>query len=72
MGLGSKMSLLTKPEVDFVLKNANFTYDEEKIFKMLSAGMTITQISGKTCMCERTINRKMLRIKDKICKLGVL
>lgn len=72
MGLGRELSLLTKPEVDSIFENANFTDDEGKIFKMLSAGMTITQISGKTCMCERTINRKMLRIKDKICKLGVL
>ena len=72
MGLGRELSLLTKPEVDRIFENANFTDDEGKIFKMLSAGMTITQISGKKCMCERTINRKMLRIKDKICKLGVL
>lgn len=72
MGLGRDLSLLTKPEVDRIFENANFTDDEKDIFYCLSKGMTIAQISCKTSMCERTISRKIIRIKDKICKLGGL
>ena len=33
-----RFSKLTKPELDYFLENANFTEEEEKIFKMLSKG----------------------------------
>ncbi len=64
-----KFSELTKPELDFILKYANFTDDEEDIFKLLSRGKSITEIAEHIMICERTVNRKVTRIKEKISKL---
>lgn len=33
-----KLSKLTKPELEEIFRNANFTEEEEKVFKMLSCG----------------------------------
>lgn len=64
-----KFSELTKPELDFILKYANFTDDEEDIFKLLSRGKSIIEIAEHIMICERTVNRKVTRIKEKISKL---
>jgi DNA-binding NarL/FixJ family response regulator len=42
-----KLSKLTKPELDEIFRNANFTEEEEKVFKMLSCGKTITETAQK-------------------------
>lgn len=36
-----KFSELTKPELDEILKNANFTEEELRIFNLLSQGRSI-------------------------------
>lgn len=64
-----KLSKLTKPELDEIRKNANFTEDEEKVFNMLSVGKTITEIAQKICVCDRTVNRISKRIFKKIDRL---
>lgn len=63
-----KFSELTKPELDFILKYANFT-QEEDIFKLLSRGKSIIEIAEHIMICERTVNRKVIKIKNKIGKL---
>jgi DNA-binding NarL/FixJ family response regulator len=57
-----KLSKLTKPELDEIFRNANFTEEEEQVFKMLSCGKTITETAQKINVCDRTVNRisKML------------
>lgn len=67
-----KFSELTKPELDFILKYANFTEEEEDIFKLLSRGKSIIEIAEHIMICERTVNRKVTKIKNKIDKLEVL
>ena len=64
-----KFSELTKPELDFILENANFTEEEEEIFKLLSRGKSIIEIAEHIMICERTVNRKVIKIKKKIGKL---
>ena len=49
-----KLSKLTKPELEEIFRNANFTEEEEKVFKMLSCGKTITETAQKINVCERT------------------
>lgn len=64
-----KFSELTKPELDIILENANFTHEEEEIFKLLSRGKSIIEIAEHIMICERTVNRKVMKIKEKISKL---
>lgn len=67
-----KFSKLIKPELEKIIENANFTEEEEQIFKMLSEGKTIIEIAMKVSVCERTINRKISKIKEKISRLEEL
>lgn len=70
MRLGKYLSSLTKPELELIVENANFTNEEQKIFELLTKGKSITEIAIKLCVCERTINRRMENIKSKISKVG--
>lgn len=67
-----KLSELTKPELEKILKNANFTDEELRIFKLLSQDKSITDIVMRMSASNRTINRKISKIKQKISKLEVL
>ena len=40
-----KFSQLTKPELEEILKNANFTEEEEEIFKLLVKGKSLEEIA---------------------------
>ena len=64
-----KLSELTKPELEKILKNANFTEEELRIFNLLSQGRSITEIAMQLSVCDRTVNRKINKIKKKISKL---
>lgn len=70
MRLGKYLSSLTKLELELIVKNANFTDDEQKIFELLTKDRCITQIAIKLCVCERTINRRINNIESKISKVG--
>lgn len=62
----------TKKELDFILKNANFTEEQEKIFKMLTSKYgraTIVNIAFKMNMSESTVKRRIRQIKHKIIRL---
>lgn len=61
-----KFSKLTKPELEEIYRNANFTEEEEKIFWMLAGGKSLEQISAKTFLPIATVNRRVRSIKDKI------
>jgi DNA-binding NarL/FixJ family response regulator len=62
----------TKPELEYILENANFTEEQEKIFKMLTGKegrKTIVNISLTMNMSESTVKRRIRQIKNKILRL---
>lgn len=64
-----RLSKLTKPELEEIYKNANFTEEEEEIYHLLCKGKTIKEISLKTHVCDRTVNRRIAAINEKIKRL---
>ena len=62
----------TKKELEYILENANFTVEQEKIFKMLTSKYgraSIVNISIKMNMSESTVKRRIKQIKHKILRL---
>ena len=62
----------TKPELDYILENANFTIEEEQIFKMLTSKYgraSIVNISLTMNISESTVKRRIKQIKHKIIRL---
>lgn len=65
-----RFSKLTKPELDYLLENANFTEEEEKIFRMLSKGRSRSQVGLEISVSDSTIDRRIRDIKSKIARVG--
>lgn len=63
------LSRMTKPELEKILQNANFTQDEESVFWLLARGKAITEISQLENVSERTVNRKIKDIRLKVSRL---
>lgn len=63
------LSRMTRPELEKILQNANFTKDEESVFQLLARGKTITEISQVENVSERTVNRKIKDIRLKVSRL---
>lgn len=63
------LSRMTKPELEKILQNTNFTQDEESVFWLLARGKTITEISQLENVSERTVNRKIKDIRLKVSRL---
>lgn len=61
-----KLSELTKPELEKILKNANFTEEESRIFKLLVSNMSLEQISQRLMLSKATISRRIKDMKIKI------
>ena len=62
----------TKAELEYILENANFTIEQEEIFKMLTSKYgraSIVNISLKMNMSESTVKRRIKQIKNKIIRL---
>ena len=62
----------TKKELEYILENANFTVEQEKIFKMLTSKYgraSIVNIAIKMNMSESTVKRRIKQIKHKIIKI---
>lgn len=62
----------TKKELEYILENANFTVEQEKIFKMLTSKYgraSIVNISLTMNMSESTVKRRIKQIKHKIIKI---
>lgn len=61
-----------KSELDYILENANFTIEQEEIFKMLTSKYgraSIVNIAIKMNMSESTVKRRIRQIKNKILRL---
>lgn len=69
MSLGKYLSTLTKPELDEFCGKSNFSDDEYVVFRMLSKGKSITEIAINLSVCERTINRRVKAIKNKLLRI---
>lgn len=69
MRLGKYLSSLTKPEVEEIRTNCNFTDDEIKVFNGLVKGNSVSRIAMDCCMSERTVERKLEKINFKIMSL---
>lgn len=62
----------TIPEKVFIIENANFTEEQEKIFEMLTGKYgreSIVYIAFKMNMSESTVKRRIKQIKNKIIRL---
>lgn len=69
----SKVMLdFTKPELEYIKENANFTIEELTIFEMLTGKYgreIIVYIANKTNLSTATVSRRIKKIKSKIKKL---
>ena len=61
-----RFSELTKPELEDILKNANFTDEETEIFKLLVADKNLEEIAQILLMSKATICRRVKSIKIKV------
>lgn len=62
----------TRKELEYIIENANFTIEQEEIFKMLTSRYgraSIVNISIKMNMSESTVKRRIKQIKSKILRL---
>ena len=60
-----KLSELTKPELDKITENANFTEEEQEIFKLLMANKSLEEIAQRLLLSKATISRRVKNIKSK-------
>ena len=60
-----KFSELTKPELDKKTENANFTEEEQEIFKLLVADKSLEEIAQRLLLSKATISRRVQKIKSK-------
>ena len=69
----NRMTLdFTKPELEYIKENANFTIEELTIFEMLTGKYgreTIVFIADKMNLSTATVSRRIKKIKNKIKKL---
>lgn len=64
----SKMDEFTRKEVEYLIRECNFTEQEERIFIMRTKGKSIIAISIEEGISDRTVNRKIKKIRAKIHK----
>ena len=64
-----KLSKLTKPELEEIFRNANFTEEEEKVFWDLSRGISQKEISFRLSISLTTVERRVRSIKNKLKRL---
>ena len=68
----NRMTLdFTKPELEYIKENANFTIEELTIFEMLTGKYgreKIVYIANKTNLSTATVSRRINKIKRKIKK----
>ena len=60
-----KFPELTKPELDKITENANFTEEEQEIFKLLMANKSLEEIAQRLLLSKATISRRVKNIKSK-------
>ena len=61
-----KFSELTKPEIDTIVGNANFTEEEDQVFQYLSKGVTLDEMVYRLKLSKATISRIVFKVEMKI------
>lgn len=61
-----KFSKLTRPELEEIMKNANFTDEEAEVFKLLVADKSLEEVSQRLLISKTTTSRRVANIKEKI------
>lgn len=61
-----RLSELTKPEIDAIVGNANFTEEEYQVFQYLSKGVTLDEMIYRLKLSKATISRIVFKVKMKI------
>ena len=69
MRLGKYLSDLTKPELEELKEQLNLSEDEELIFSALSKIKSRSEMSFMYKMSERTIDRKVKHITEKVKRM---
>lgn len=67
--LGNYLSSLTKPELEEIIEQCNFSDEEVIIFNMLSKRKGIIEISMEVGVSQKTIDRRVVDMKKKIIKV---
>lgn len=70
MGLARYLTSLTKPELERLTKECNFSDDEQEVFDMLSRNRSTLEISFKLGLSKRTTDRRIESIKRKVDKIN--
>lgn len=70
MRFGKYLSTLTKPELEKLKENCNFSEEEEVIFNYLSKQKSIREISIKMNISEPTVNRRVKDLKIKVERIN--
>ena len=70
MGLGTKLSRLTKPELEELEKYLNLTDDEEMVFRELAKGKSRTAIADKCLVSASTISNRIKNIETKMSRFN--
>lgn len=70
MRFGKYLSALTKPELEKLKENCNFSEEEEVIFNYLSKQKSIREISIKMNISEPTVNRRVKDLKIKVERIN--
>lgn len=60
---------MCKSEINYYIKECNFTDEELRIFIMLSKGKSIIEISEKLSVSESTVNRRVKSIMSKVMEV---
>lgn len=61
-----RLSELTKPEIDAIVGNANFTEEEYQVFQHLCKGITLDEMVYRLKLSKATISRIVFKVKTKI------
>ena len=61
-----KFSKLTRPELEEILKNANFTDEEAEVFELLVADKSLEEVSQRLLISKTTTSRRVADIKERV------
>lgn len=64
-----KLTEFTRPEVEYLRQECNFTDEERAVFDMRASARSIVEIGLKLHMSESTVYRKLNCIKRKILRV---
>lgn len=70
MSLIRYLTSLTKPELERLTNECNFSDDEQEVFDMLSRNKSTLEISFKLGLSKRTTDRRIENIKRKVDKIN--